>query len=490
MKLTPEQNLIIAEFQNGSGNCTVDSRAGSSKTFTSVRGLDVAPEQNCLFGVFNKRNQIEMESKVCNPNVTSATFHATGLGCIKDFWGRRILANNYVEWERAKKVAGDSTPGPVLAQLCNLVGFLKNTFISPSLQDAQNTQLDRSIEVWGELECFNEKFPKWALDILELSKVNTGKISFNDMVWLPVAMNFVRPKYQLVVADECQDLNLPQLEMTTRISSGRVIIVGDDRQAIYGFRGAVQNALELFGTRLNAKRLTLTTSFRCPKRVIECAQQFVPDIKWADGAEDGVVQNISNETMEKTVKPGDAILCRTNAPLMNQCLRLLQRNVPAHIEGKQIGKDLIKVVEGLKAETITDFDDKLDQWKTNQLVRAGVGKPNARLNQSKIEYAEDTHETLRVISENCDCVPDVITKIEDIFTDSDTGQRRECVTLSTIHKAKGLEWNNVNILRTPARRGELSESEKREEENIQYVGITRARKVLNFVPLPERERVE
>ena len=113
---------------------------------------------------------------------------------------------------------------------------------------------------------FEQANNQWADDInyvwcvqkvLELSKQkdSENRISFDDMVWLPCAMGIVKPTFDLVTIDEAQDMNLPQLTMAQQScrKGGRIVVVGDSRQAIYGFRGAVQDAMEMMEITLRAQ---------------------------------------------------------------------------------------------------------------------------------------------------------------------------------------------------------------------------------------------
>ena len=78
------------------------------------------------------------------------------------------------------------------------------------------------------------------LEILKAAEEPTEAIDFADMIFLPLRKGMVYPSYELVVIDEAQDMTRPQLEIAKREpppKMGGFFIVGDDRQAIYGFRG-------------------------------------------------------------------------------------------------------------------------------------------------------------------------------------------------------------------------------------------------------------
>jgi superfamily I DNA/RNA helicase len=86
--------------------------------------------------------------------------------------------------------------------------------------------------------------------------------------------------------------------------------------------------------------------------------------------------------------------------------------------------------------------------------------------------------TLSILSEKYKTKKDLIKHIKDIFQEESNG-----VCLSTIHKAKGLEADNVYILCNSTMPSKLAvhEWEKQQERNVMYVAYTRAKKILGFV---------
>ena len=94
------------------------------------------------------------------------------------------------------------------------------------------------------------------------------------MVWLPHVHGWIKPSFNLVTIDEAQDMNTLQLRMAIGccLPDGRICIVGDSRQCIYNFRGAMQDGLERYSIELNAKKLTLSTTYRCPHAVVRLTQ--------------------------------------------------------------------------------------------------------------------------------------------------------------------------------------------------------------------------
>jgi hypothetical protein len=284
-----------------------------------------------------------------------------------------------------------------------------------------------------------------ALTVLEFSKERDpqGRITFDDMVWLPNVMGWVRAWFDLVVVDEAQDMNMLQLTMAMNSvkPGGRICVVGDDRQAIYGFRGACQDGLDMMKTRLNAAELGLTVTRRCPKAVVSMVTPIVPDFKAADVAPEGVVEHINDNLLGDTVKVGDAILSRSNAPLMPICLNLLRKGVAARIEGKDVGQQLAAIVDKVNARTVPQFMIKVEVWGEKQKNRFMDTK---HFEEKAIEI-DDNVAALKAIAEGSSSVSEIRDRITRLFQDSEEATA-PAVVLSSVHKAKGLEWKNVFTL--------------------------------------------
>jgi hypothetical protein len=472
-----EQKAIFAWFAMGAGNMVVQARAGTGKTTTIKEAFNHAPEVGkLLYAVFNKKNQREAQEKITDGRVEVRTLHSLGFMFIKTVW-RDAKPDDGVEFDRLSRIA-PTLPEEVGAQVLRLVGFLKNLTVGvPELNEAIDIADARNITVPDEMEA---EFPLVklagiAIEILRasLERDSIGRVSFNDMVWLPVAAGWVKPTFAMVVVDEAQDMNMPQLLMAERASKGRICIVGDDRQAIYGFRGAASDGMHLMKQRLAAGTLGLTTTYRCPKSVVALANTIVPDYTAAPSAPEGEVLEGAVADVLKTLAVGDAVLSRLNAPLMSTCLSLLRNGIPARIEGRDIGKQLVGMVRKLRAKSVPDFFKKLTTWGEKQTARimAGGGKHA----QSKIELVNDQVVTLQTVAEDCASVADIEAKITSLFEDSDSA-RRPAVVCSSVHKAKGLGWEKVVLLAETFKN--KSGGENQEEANIFYVAVTRAKKTL------------
>ncbi|MDE2100115.1 MAG: AAA family ATPase [Patescibacteria group bacterium] len=477
MNWSTEQQAVIDWFKSGNGNLVVNACAGTGKTTTIKGAFEHAPESHILYAVFNKRNQKEAEEKIKDPRVEVRTLHSLGYRYVKTVWSS-AKPDGDVEFDRAEKALFGTqfqTNKEIIAACVKLSGFLKNTFIAPTQNDAYQ-KADELELITGE-RVWDEKLVCASLRILELSRVRDPqcRISFDDMVWLPVAMNWVKPWYDLVCVDECQDMNTPQLSMARQAckKGGRIVVVGDRRQAIYGFRGAANNAIGMMKQVLRAEELPLNVTFRCPRSVVALARSVVPDYQAAEQNPDGLVGKASEEKMKELCNPGQtAILSRLNAPLMPIALSFLRKNIPARIEGRDIGKQLITMVKSFKATSIELLLTKIEDWRKKQCERL----EKTRNAEKRIEQTNDIALTLSELGRECDTVSSVETKLNNLFQDTDSTSK-PAVVLSTVHKAKGLEWPQVFLLSETFRNGKGIQ----EEDNIWYVAVTRSKKELYFV---------
>jgi hypothetical protein len=483
VKWSDEQLAIYNWFATGEGNLVVQARAGTGKTTTIKQAFTHAPEADMLYAVFNKKNQKEAAAKISDVRVDVKTLHGLGFSFICSVW-RNSKPDSRVEYDRICSIERD-IPDDAAQAVEKLLGFAKNQFVNPTLADLEQLCDERDIFTSCEDEeagCWNTaKLARVTFKAMEAAKTkdSAGRISFDDMVWLPMAMNWVRPRYDLVVIDEAQDMNVPQLLMARGAcrKGGRVCVVGDDRQAIYGFRGAAQGGMEMMRSALKAKTLGLTTTYRCPKLVVAEAAKLVLDYKAADSAPEGEISYSDQVNLMEQAKVGDAILSRANAPLMSACLQLLKKGVPARIEGRDIGRQLIGMVRKLKARSVPDFMKRLQRWEEKQLNRLKGIKDT----EAKAALIRDQRETLEAVAEGCASIAEIEVRINSLFQDSDDNQK-PAVVLSSVHKAKGLEWDKVFLLSwTFGKRKPKNAAEAQEEQNIRYVAITRTKRSLIWV---------
>lgn len=487
VEFSEEQKAIFAWFAGklltAFTALVVVARAGVGKTFTAFCAiLNHAMESKILYLVFNKKNEIEAQTKCNDVRVTIKTCHAMGLELLKRHWGK-LQADSYAEWNRIQQVCPElSEKKYLIAILAAFIDSAKNVFLDvPTLEELTKFTTVKELEandkdstVWP-----TSRLVEIALRVITLSKERAYQISFTDMIWLPVALGIIRPEFPLVVIDEAQDLNPVQLELVARIASKRVCFIGDDRQAIYTWRGAMPDSLEKIVARFNATTLKLSQTYRCGKAIVTEAQGYVPDYNAHENNATGEVLNATPDEMLERAEIGNAILSRVNAPLMKHALALVRKGVTAKIEGKDIEKELLQIIERLECSDITFFSDKLESWAS-----AMIAKATGRNADAKIELITDQKETLQALCDVSSSIEDMQSRIKSLFQNSDSGYAKPAVVLSTVHRAKGLEWDTVYMLKETferKRRGGFTELQLQEEQNIKYVAITRAKSKLVYV---------
>lgn len=311
-----------------------------------------------------------------------------------------------------------------------------------------------------------------------------GCLDFNDMIWLPVRLDLPVWRSDELLGDEVQDWNRCQQELALKAGK-RLLLVGDDRQAIYGFAGADCDSIERMTERLGAtaagvKELKLTFTRRCCKAVVRAAAKIVPDFEAfpenPEGAETEAIfgdeRSDPKTTYHASVKDGDVILCRVNAPLVSQCFRFLKAGRKANIRGRDVGAGLISTIRKLKAADVTDLIAKISDWAAQETERE---QRKRNPSEGKLIAIQDRADCVVCFTEGATAVDEVVAKINAVFSDETSGAG---ILLSSIHKSKGLEWGRVFFINTKDAPCPHPMAKKpwarKQEQNLLYVGTTRA----------------
>lgn len=330
-----------------------------------------------------------------------------------------------------------------------------------------------------------------AQQVYRLSLAQTDVVDYDDMVLFPLVKNLrVRFGKDLIFVDEAQDTSRARRALVTKFlkRNGRLVIVGDDRQAIMGFAGASADALDEWVRAVRAEVLPLNVTWRCPRAVVREAQRFVPDITAAEGALEGSVTAATELPDDLTAQ--DAILCRNTAPLVAAAYGLIRAGVACRVEGHEIGSGLLRMVDRWKSvKTVSAFLTKLEDYRAREVQKAAAKGKEARVTE-----IEDRCDTLVVVcaavqARGLTSLDDVRAFIRDLFADDVTAGdqksgRPPMLVLCTYHRSKGREWPRVMLLEHNARCPSpwaKQEWEKLQEDNLAYVAITRAQRDLVYV---------
>jgi superfamily I DNA/RNA helicase len=306
-------------------------------------------------------------------------------------------------------------------------------------------------------------------------------IDFNDMVWLPHVLKLQPRKVDFLFVDEAQDLNRAQLELVLkcRANGGRILFVGDKRQALYAFAGADSRSIQTVIDRTKAKILPLSICYRCPVSHVELAAKIYPGIEASPDAIAGTIEEMSEDDLPSMVKEGDLILCRENAPLIHICLKLIRCGISAKVRGRDISKSLksvLKQIQEYEGYTFKRLLNYLDKYRDEQVAL----KQQQDNSEMEIAAIEDKIATIKAIYQFCKptCIADLLDTIANLFSDD-----RASVWLSTVHRAKGLEAERVFVLypdKMPHPHAN-KDWEIEQEMNGKYVALTRSKRDLFFV---------
>ena len=406
----------------------------------------------------------------------------------------------------------------------------------------------------------------WSL--YEELKAAYGVWDWDDVLyrWRNVLVARQRAAGLIVLVDEAQDNSRLQLEIAKALvdhPEGRLVLVGDSRQAIHTWRGAWPELFIEAETLLGATTRYLTRTYRCPPTVVALANRIVGGQTWAQGptaeavkSAPGIVtgeRGSAEDVIQQRIQDGEspdrfAVLCRTNAEVGALALILLavgvnaravgQRNLLAHRVALDVmawaqcveapteeawmrvyrtptrylrktwaqavwrhtqaaggGPSALRVAimqEPTRASGLDALLDDLDlvAASTTLVERLGViaeqvlglTQPESALRASSAdrraseERARDDRvaQALVQLAHTFPTLAD-IRALENLNAEPNA----PAVTLSTIHRAKGLEWPVVFLI-AEKNKLPLHGGNPDEERRLLYVGVTRAEEELHL----------
>jgi DNA helicase II / ATP-dependent DNA helicase PcrA len=278
-----------------------------------------------------------------------------------------------------------------------------------------------------------------------------GLVDYNDQIYMPALFRGTFPKYGTILVDEYQDLSPTNHAMLTKLASkARLIGVGDQHQNIYGFRGAKAGGMTQAISTYSMTTLPLSTSFRCPSEIVRHVHWHVP--KFRASRKGGSVR-VPSRLHHADIMDGSTIVCRNNAPLLRSALELLGAGRSINLAGSDIGPRLIGIMKKLGPSDLRQSAvfTAIAEWETTKLSRESKSAP-------------DLANCMRVFAEHGTTLDLAIRYAEHLFAQTGT------ILLSTIHKAKGLEWSNVIHLDPWLVRKQPTDQNK----NLDYVASTRS----------------
>ena len=535
-KLGTEISLSSSQLEavsHGKGPMLIVAGAGSGKTRTLTERLthlinSGVPAVRIIAITFTNKAAEEMRSRIKSRVPFIGTFHSFGAKILRKEAGPLGRTKNFVIFDAddslkiiKKLLVSREVPtrySPPKARY--EISKIKNNLIDPS-------ELDNWLMV-----AFNEYEN-------ELRRQNA--FDFDDLIEKVVQLFRLHPevrkiyqnKFNYILVDEYQDINLVQYVLVKLLGEGHrnLNVVGDDEQAIYGFRWSdFTNFLNFEKDWPEAKIVELGENYRSTATIVKAAAAVIGNNKfqrpkdlWTRNDPGKPVKVIGAENAEeeaeaiardilKEQSKEFAILYRTNAQSRALEQALSFNSIPYEVFGGlkfYERKEIKDLVAGLRYAL--NPRDELSRERLEKTFRRAPARelvqnlPELAAKLSLIEligfFLKTTSyfEFLRAKFENANdrienvseliqfastfkSLPDFLERISLLQPmdglKANSPQRR--VRLMTIHLAKGLEFDSVYVAGVgegliPHQRSLASEAELEEERRLMYVAMTRAK---------------
>ena len=432
MKLTTEQQEAVDHF-NTTDDVKVIAFAGAGKTSTLVAMASSDEASGGLYLAFNKRIADEANGKFPF-NVRCSTAHSLAFRSVVKTYDKDKMTKPMKIWE-----AGLDSVSFVndLRKSNGLVRQAVNKFMQSSDHEltldhvigeqelkARGYEIDGVKITYGQArqEVFSRAKRLWGrmtdrADPLSLTHDGYLKVWAMSKPVIPTDVLFV---------DEAQDLN-PVLVEVVRRQCCQVVSVGDSHQQIYEWRGAV-DALQI----LDGHRSYLTQSFRFGLSIAEHSMRLLDtmgEAKQLRGFEmvDDSVTHYENGALK--YDDTDAVICRTNAGVFDNLIANVDGSRPLYVPGGVMDmRDWLLDAQLLQAGRPARPGD-LEGFKSWKEV----------VDFAKTDEGYDLEQMVRLVEKHG--VERLLKLLERIKTEPEG----DCLTITTTHKAKGLEWSRVIV---------------------------------------------
>jgi hypothetical protein len=466
---TPEQMDAFATGRH----LVLQAGAGTGKT-TALTMLGASTRRQGLYVAFNKAIAVEAATRFTG-NVRCRTGHALAMAAVGHRYRARLDAPRVPTGQIGRALGvpsrvrigsrevSDRSLSYVATETVKRFCWSADRVISaahvPALRGLEGPQ-------WhGRLVDLVLPFARrvWA----DLQNPDGRTASFQHDHYLKIwAMTDPVIHTDFLLLDEAQDTN-PVIEHVFNAQRGhaQLVLVGDSAQAIYGWRGARDVMTGVEGI-----TLPLSQSFRFGPRLADEANRWLA----IAGAPIRLEGSPRLDTAIGAVDRPDAILCRTNAGVMREVMRLLTaRRRVAMVGGGDELRKLATAARDLKSGRRTTHPELMLFTSWHQVQEYASDDPAGRDLRPLVD-AVDQH--------GVDTILNAVARLSD--------EAGADVTVSTAHRAKGREWGEVLIgddfpvpedpeKTDPAGRS-LPVPIARAEACLAYVAVTRARHRLDL----------
>jgi len=525
--LTRQQREVVLAMSRDVPMLVVNAYAGTGKTHTLAAAAASSPRLRILYVAFNKAIATESKSRFPT-NVDCRTLHSVAYGAVGHLYAAKLIANL-----RPRQVATTLlVPLPLAQAACRVLNrYLTSAalqlgpeHIRPEELAGLERDLGRNPEVpavavdeegggVGEgagtsievrvLGCASSLWEGMQdVERRDLGMVHDGYVKLMQTRRTPIPGG-----YQAIMLDEAQDCTECQLALLGG-QKARRIHVGDAHQRIYSFRGALAASLAEGamvrgeepptrdeGQAAGADRssvvpppcveMSLTQTFRCPPAVCTVANAVLRQCKgeWAE------LEPMALLPRGRLIRRGGiqaalqllgpfTLIARTNARLVTAEaeVRAAGRNI-RYLDDKKsysTGTDLLKEVIHFKRTGHNSNEPLLKPYPDFEALAEA-------LKTHKIKDAELRSAAQLVVSHGGSSLEQLLrpqagsAAAAAVALDPAAGE----VILTTVHKAKGLEWDSVALADDFSPIGpEALPHQEADEANMYYVALTRAKRTL------------
>lgn len=543
--------------------------AGSGKTatltgrFLSLLEMGVQSE-NIVAITFTNKAADEMKSRLDSASGGLFRDLSSFVGTFHSFGARLLRSESRLVGRLPNFTIFDSSDSArLLRRLLKEMNFDKSnkelsySFFAGKIGDIKSDLLN--INSLSESKNPKDRLAAAVFERYEDALRENNGFDFDDLIEKPALIFSRRPevllkyqkKYTHILVDEYQDTNRAQYELIRLLSgeNGNLNVVGDDNQAIYGFRGAdFRNFLNFDKDFKNTNVVILDQNYRSTKNIIGAASALIshnknqrPKTLWTENEEGERIKLFEHEDEETEagwlasavsplLKSGSvAVLYRTNAQSRAIEQAFIENGVSYQIFGglkfydrKEI-KDLVAALA---------FASNPSDLLSFERVEKGFQKRPSRILKDELPLKAKTlspPELIKFILESSGYLdllkrnfPNFSERLENIaelssfasgfktlgeflesvslFQSSDSAPKSKrgelssrLVNIMTVHLSKGLEFDYVFVVGAsegllPHQMSFFKEEDVEEERRLMYVAMTRAGKILHlsFFGLPSR----
>lgn len=461
-KPTTEQTAILDAISSTNDNLMLLARAGCGKSSTLKLIDRAALVEPHLYLVFNKANAVEAESSGDFRQGTAIkTFNSLGHRVWAQTCSKKTILNPKKINEIFKSIVDDEPKSERNAlwslydtitegvSLARALGYI------PPTHHLSHKTLCKFSDVALKMDETPSSEVHHLIDqilITSIKQAYNGVIDFNDQCYMSTLFGGSFPKFPLVLIDEYQDLSPVQHAMIEKLCRwSRQIGVGDDAQAIYGFRGADEGGMASAVAKFSMSVFPLSTSFRCPSAIVNNVKWRVPEFTAL--REGGQVSRAD----KLTIADESTVICRNNAPLLKLAMSQIASGRSVNVSGTDMSAKLVRQMEKLGDPTMSrlQFINAIDSWQAEKETKGS-------------RTAKDMAECMRVFAKHGNSLGQAVSYAKHLFEQSGT------VRFLTGHKSKGLEFENVYHLDDSL----LGEGQ---DQNLRYVIDTRSKDRLTYI---------